>query len=152
MRRPLLYFLILLLPLLVSAACEPLNSGFEPQISAPQTACTSGQAQIEIGDGYQRILCGCAEPAGAMVPSAGSKDPALTCTVPSGTVVFFEYLSTVDRHQIISLASPSFPSSPISDPSDHPPLQIYGATFSPAGTYLYEDAFEPGTTGQIVAQ
>src|SRR5271154_7128069 len=77
------------------------------------TGCAAGQAMISVSDGYLETLCGCAE-AAPVYSGPGSR---LKCTVTSGTIVFFNYLATHAVHQIVSVGTPTFPSSGVSDPN-----------------------------------
>src|SRR5262245_45257887 len=97
--------------LLSATSC---GSGSREPLSTPalETACTPGQAQIAVGDGFQKNLCGCSE-AGGTQAFAGT---SLTCTVPAGTTVFFHYMATLLAHQIIPVGTPAMPASPVSDP------------------------------------
>jgi hypothetical protein len=109
--------------------------------------CATNQVQIAVNDGFIQNLCGCSEPAATIFPPA-----TLTCTVDAGTVVYFWYLGTTLRHQIHSSASPTFPTSPVSDPNNSNPIKVHVVTLNTAGTYDFEDIFEPSLSGSIIVQ
>lgn len=131
---------------LLTVSCNQTSTNSLP---GADTFCAAGSAQIQIGDGYQLILCGCAEPGGQVI---GSGSGTLTCTVPVGTEVFFFYQATHLTHQLIPSAGSAFPASPLSDPTAT--LAVTVDAFQPqvAETYGYVDAFNAGVVGQIVAQ
>jgi hypothetical protein len=142
--RPL-HFAVLLC-FLIGSSCVQVNP---PVVVQSDTVCQTGQAQIQISDGYFEDLCGCAEAAGTKVTSPGT----LTCTVPVNTVVFFYVVATITHHQIISTTGGSltFPSSPVSD-TDTGTIQPYGVPFNSAGTADFEDAYDTALQGQIIVQ
>jgi hypothetical protein len=126
-------------------------SGDSPstQIPLSSTTCASGTAAIEIGDGYMRILCGCSgtgEVDGRVYSSPGN----LTCHVAAaGTLVFFNYLTTILPHQVVSTGG-TFVSSPVFDPTNIMPVRTHAAAMSLAGTtYPFQDIYS-GMTGQII--
>lgn len=131
---------------LLMVSCNQTSQGSLP---GADTSCAVGSAQIAIGDGYQEVLCGCAEPGGQVI---GAGSGTLTCTVPVGTQVLFYYQATLLTHQLIPTPGSLFPASPLSDPTDT--LEVTVDAFQPqaAGTYGYVDAFNGGIVGQIVAQ
>ncbi|MGK5084894.1 hypothetical protein WDW37_16525 [Bdellovibrionota bacterium FG-1] len=115
--------------------------------AASDTSCVSGQAQIAIRDGFLQNLCGCNESAGQLIPT---QQGTLICTVPSGVTVFFHYLGTSLKHEIVSTGSPAFLSSPPSDPKAILSLPTHVVQFANPGTYSFEDAFDTGLQGQII--
>jgi hypothetical protein len=135
----------LLVGFLVSSGCDQISP---PVVTQADTACTPGQAQLQISDGYFKNLCGCVEPAGTLVPSPGT----LTCTVPVGTVVFFYVVAGFTHHQIISTTGGTltFPSGPVSDTGNTGEIQPYGVPFVTAGTADFEDAYDTALQGQII--
>ena len=119
-------------------------------IDASSTTCIPGVAEILVGDGFLQILCGCTLPteaAGSIFPPPGG----LTCHLPTReSVVFFYFFGAQNKHQIVPLVEGSFPSSPISDPTQESPIRAYSLQFStPSSVYGFEDAFT-GLTGQII--
>ena len=68
----------------------------------------------------------------------------------TGTVVFFNFHSTLLRHQILSIPSPQFASSALIEPASLTP--VHAVRFPDAGTYQYRDAFDPGILGSIIVQ
>jgi hypothetical protein len=133
--------------LALSASCAQT-----PEFAAVPTAdatCVAGSAQLQISDGYQQILCGCKEAGGQPI---GSGQGSATCTVPVGTQVFFYYLATHLKHQIMPADGVSFPASSLSDPSAKPETVVHAFQLTAAGTFPYIDAFDAGISGQIIAQ
>ena len=116
--------------------------------ASPQnTACPSQAAEIQILDGIARIQCGCLlEAKGAQSSLANP----LKCTVAAGSIVFFNFHGAQLEHQVISLPSPAFASSPLMEPRSNTP--VYALKFTVPGTYRYRDAFEPSIAGSIVVQ
>lgn len=114
------------------------------------TSCTSGQVQLEVNDGFLRNLCGCTETAGTFA-KAGTE---LTCTIVAGAYVSFNYLGTVQKHQIVSKGTPEFSPSPLSDPqvTAHTPIRYHGIALTIPGTYRFEDRFNSALSGQLVVQ
>jgi hypothetical protein len=140
---------ILLLLTLVGAA---LGTGCSSQptsnaVSTEQTQCSTGMAQLAVGDSSLHRMCGCNE--GTLLAPLGT---AVTCTVPVGTVVYFHYLATELQHAIVSKGAPQFISSPVSDPSDELPIRVHVIRMTTAGTYEFEDAFNTGISGRLIAQ
>lgn len=120
-------------------------------LASSATQCQAQVAQLAVGDGNIQRLCGCQEDAGVAGPVivAGT---AVTCTVNSGTTVYFNYTATQDTHQISSSGTPSFASSPVSDPMTRSAISVHAVTFSTAGTYAFEDAYFRAISGQIVVK
>jgi hypothetical protein len=118
-----------------------------PDVTPAETACTAGQAQIQVSDGYLEILCGCAETPNTIVTSPGT----LKCTVPVGTTVFFLYLNTHLEHQIISTGGIAFASGPPHQPGSFNNMTL-AVPCDSAGTSDFEDAFDSDIQGQIVIQ
>jgi hypothetical protein len=115
-------------------------------VSAAQTSCQAGQAQILVGDGYLQNLCGCQETPGIVNPPA-----VFQCTVPVNTSVLILFLANVTDHELVPQAGSSFVPSPISNPNDDLPSRGYAQSFSTAGTYGFVDAFNASVTGKIVS-
>ena len=118
-------------------------------INEALTSCAPGTASILVGDGFLQILCGCtlpSETSGTTVSASGN----LTCHLStSDTKLFFYYLGTTQRHQIIPTVPGSFLPSPISDPSRDPVIRVYVVQFTtPATVYGFEDAFTR-VSGQV---
>jgi hypothetical protein len=101
------------------------------------------------GDGFQEVLCGCQEASGQVV---GSSTGSLTCTVPVGTQIFFIYMATRLRHQIIPSNGTSFPASQISIPAAKPPILTHSFTLNVAGSFGYTDTYDSGIVGTFIAQ
>jgi hypothetical protein len=106
---------------------------------------TPSTAQVEVGDGYLRVLCGCTEPAGTLA-TAGS---SLTCTAPAGTTFFILFLTNHTRHQIVSTGAPAFPPSPVST-GDQGSITAHAFSLATPGTYAFRDSFNAALTGQLV--
>jgi plastocyanin len=134
---------------LTALGCGPQASDNLNTPGLADTSCRPGQAQILVGDGSLKNLCGCTETAGEMV---GVGAGPLNCSVAAGTIVFFLYHATVLQHQIVSTGTPAFISSAISDPKSLLTIHAHPAQFSAAGTYTYQDAFNLGLTGRIIVQ
>lgn len=117
--------------------------------STPASCVTAKIAQIVVLDGFLQNICGCQET--PKVTAAGS---SFVCTVPAGTVVYFQYSGTVLAHQLISNGTPSFPSSPLSDPGDlkHPLVRSHAVVMNSSGSYNFSDAFNGALSGVIVVQ
>ncbi len=138
-----------MLGLALAAACGQTTT----QTGTPgleQTNCSARVAQLAVRDGFIQNLCGCVEP--IVEPTPASPTTLVTCTVTAGTTVFFHYIATTLTHAIVSTGSPSFVSSPLSDPVAQTPYRIHGVLFDKAGTYRFEDAFNEGLQGRIVVQ
>jgi plastocyanin len=119
-----------------------------PSTTGCQAAASgaTASAAILVTDGTLQILCGCAEAGGTTV---GAGAGTLTCTVNAGTTVDFFVLKSRVPHMIQSTGSPAFVSSPpMNVPTNS--LRAYGVTFSTAGTYTYNDAYNSSLSGQIV--
>ena len=114
----------------------------------PTAGCSAQSAMIGVYDGLLRIFCGCAEAAGTVAVPPQS----LTCTISSGTMMVFFYDSPATRHQILSIGSPSFVSSPIYDPEDDSPVQTHSVVLNSTGTYSFVDAFQSNLGGQVIVQ
>jgi hypothetical protein len=112
------------------------------------TRCTAGQAQISVGEGFLRRVCGCQEGVGRIDPPS-----AADCTITANSVVFFSYASATSAHQIISQGVPSFPSSAVSDPiSAEIPVRSHAVRFRVTGDYIYKDSFNAALGGTIRVQ
>lgn len=112
--------------------------------TAPQSGCPTGTALIEVGDGFARIHCGCQE---AAFTTSSASNP-LTCTVASGTTVFFDYSAATLQHQIVASGTPDFAPSARWEPESS--FKAHPVQFTTSGTYGFKDLFHPATTGQIV--
>lgn len=138
------FLALLLLPFsALLASCENYQG---PVINPAGSQCTGGEAQIGVGDGFLQFLCGCTggSPTGTTLPAPAN----LTCHVPSGTTVFFQYIAIQDQHQIINSSGNFFPSGPIINP---PAVgQVSDATFTATGTYGFQDAFNNALQGSII--
>jgi plastocyanin len=140
MKNGILLFLAVFVLMAFSSCVSTTTSGNS------SSGCASGLAQIQVGDGFLEILCGCQEAGGVVVGTPAN----ITCTVPSGTVVLFLYLGTELEHQIVSSGGLSFPSSSVSNPQDPNPIRTAAAQFTASGTYDFQDAFNQGIQGKIV--
>jgi hypothetical protein len=131
------------------SACGP---SAQPGDALPgaDTTCAANSAQLAVGDGFQEILCGCAEPGGTVI--ASGTGVSVTCTIPVGTQVFFYYIGTKTKHQIMAADGVSFPSGPVSDPTDSVPVRVTSFQLTAAGSYPYNDAYDAGISGTLVAQ
>lgn len=117
-----------------------------PVAPQPSSGCTAGSAEILVGDGYLKNLCGCAEAAGTLAPAGTS----LTCTLSGSATVFFHYLGTQLQHQIAPVGTPAFVMSPVSDPLALAPIQVHAIQLSASGTYQFQDALNSALSGQLI--
>lgn len=124
------------------SACEYHPS---PNVTPGQTDCTAGEAEIQVSDSYFENLCGCVEPAGTITMSPGT----FTCTVQSGTVVFFLYINTHLEHQIVSTGGVPFASGSPNIPGTTNNTNL-AVQFTTVGTADFEDAFDTPLQGQII--
>lgn len=114
--------------------------------NSPETGCSSNAALIGVQDASLVRLCGCNEAAGAIVPPS-----TLTCTVPAGTHVHFQFLGTRQQHQIIFDAGANLPNGPMSIPDSESPIRGFAVQVTSSGTYGFSDAMLPGfLVGEIV--
>jgi hypothetical protein len=118
-------------------------------IDASLTNCSPGVAQIQVGDGFFRIFCGCTFPgeaAGTVFPAPGR----LTCHLPTNnSQVIFYFLGNVMKHQIIPVGPTTFAPSGLSDPNSDMPIRAHTVSFQTAATtYSFQDVIS-GMTGQI---
>ena len=114
------------------------------------TGCQAGTVALLVADGFLGNLCGCTgvnEADGTIFQSPAS----LTCHVSQGAnTVFFYYLGTTLRHQIVSTGSPTFVSSPISNPQEANRITVHAVSLpQTSATYHFIDIFS-GLTGQII--
>ncbi len=141
---------ILLPILLLSLGCGQ-DYTLNPTGIGQTASCTAGVAQIQIGDGYTRILCGCKLEASGSLFRPGE---TLNCTVDPGAQVVFRFETAQSYHQIIPApGSPSFlPMAPRL--ADNPNAQsAYVVTFStPATTFRFIDGYMPELKGNIIVQ
>jgi hypothetical protein len=110
------------------------------------TTCQSAQAQILVMDGFLKRLCGCVEASGTQVGVGTSLD----CTVAAGTTVFFHYVGTRMKHQIVPTVANSFTASAPRDPDRSDSVLAHGVVFNASGTYGYQDFYFPNLIGQII--
>lgn len=138
-----LFFIFSILSL---TACGPQTSGLE--ITRLSQVCDAGTAQIAIFDGFQKRICGCAEADNTII----GPEVTLTCSVATGTTVFFHFVGTTQPHQIQSSGSPAFLSSPVSSSliSKTTKAFSYGVKLDTAGTYSFVDTYSAATSGQII--
>jgi len=132
-----LFFLILFL-----TACGNTQS------ESASTDCTNAFAVISVLDGALLNECGCDEAAGTSTQAGET----FTCTIPANKSVLFDYSKAKDPHQIISVGSPSFTSSPISQSSQSHKILSHVDQFVSTGTYVFKDRFLETLQGQIVVR
>jgi hypothetical protein len=75
-------------------ACGVVNT------ASPSKSCSTGQAIIQVYDGFVQRTCGCQE-------GTGSFTTGLQCTIPHGTSVYFYYPGITVPHQIYISSQPS---------------------------------------------
>ncbi|MDR3605994.1 MAG: hypothetical protein P4M08_01280 [Oligoflexia bacterium] len=131
------------------SACEGDNTLNTQTIAPPVTSCSAGQAEILVQDGFLEDLCGCAEGDAVVY----NQPQPLTCTISSSTTVFFLFAGSELSHQILSVGTPFFVSSPLWDPSNSTTTNsTFAYQFMVPGTYEFKDAINPAMTGSIVVQ
>jgi hypothetical protein len=132
-------FSVALAALLLSSCAEMSI----PKPNAGGTGCGPGVAQIAIQDGLTQVLCGCNEPAaGPIVPPA-----TLTCTVESGTTLFFQFIANRAFHQVVPVGTPFFAPSTLERRE-----RVHAVIFSTPGSYQFQDSIDNRLTGVIVVQ
>lgn len=141
--------LALLLSFLTATGCGK-ESSLTPS-SSLQTQCSPDSASFLVSDGFIVNLCGCLgaqETAGTRY-TLQSATP-ITCHLKSTqSVVFFNFTGSVAPHQILSVGTPSFLSSPIRlGQKDQP--ESYPITFTQGpGTYSFTDPYTQ-ISGQLI--
>jgi hypothetical protein len=149
MKRLFIVRPLLLILLCLCISCGKANpTGYDP--SEPTKGCSANAAEIQVGDGFMRILCGCqgsGEENGKIFPYPGN----LTCHLGANqSVVFFNFIGIRSNHQIIADGSTPFHSTPVVTPSVLRPGFVYGVTFASGfSTFPFKDAFS-GMKGEIV--
>jgi hypothetical protein len=111
-------------------------------------ACRTGFAQMQIGEGYLILECGCAEGTGVVITQGTSA----TCTVNVGTRVVIGFGGARGRHQIVGEGSPDMGASTVIDPNQTGqfPVLPFVPNLPAAGTYNFRDVFNSSVFGQIV--
>ncbi|MEO7162205.1 MAG: hypothetical protein ABI041_04745 [Bdellovibrionia bacterium] len=113
------------------------------------TACQPGSAQILVGDGFLKPTCGCigTNESDRVYLAPGN----LICHLAtSNTRVFFHLWGTQIPHQIVSIGSSSFLSSPVMDLKVTPQLSSFVVSFpSPAATYEFREIYT-GIVGRFI--
>lgn len=119
---------------------------FKSPVRSGDSNCHTGLAQIGIGDGFIEYLCGCTgQPVGGTILYSPA---TVTCHVPAGTTVMFQYIGIHTKHQIINSSGLQFPSGA---PVDGTNVYVTPApTLTTPGTYGFSDAFNNGITGQLI--
>jgi hypothetical protein len=107
-----------------------------------ETACKDGSAQILVGDGFLKAVCGC--------QGAGESGKIYTVSTPltchlqdSNSTVFFQLWGAKQPHQFVPTSSTdSHVSTPILNPNSLPALSSTGITFSRGGkSYDYLEIY-----------
>jgi hypothetical protein len=109
------------------------------------TTCQPGSAEILVGDGYLKSVCGCSGSPETVTPPA-----SLTCSVPVNTTLFFLYAGTRLTHQIVPTVQDSLPASGVSSVKSL--IHSHTVIFAAPGTYGFYDNFNSAMVGQIVVQ
>lgn len=123
------------------AGCKVSDN--DPDLNA---ACTTGNAQIFVGEGYLRLACGCAEGTNVLVIQGS----AATCTVALGTRVLFHFSEARRRHQIVGVGSPNLGASDVVNPPDEAVFAAFAPSLPATGTYQFQDAFNAAVSGQLI--
>lgn len=110
--------------------------------------CPAHAAQILVFDGVLQTSCGCQE--GAAI-TANPPQP-LTCTIPTGSTVFFQYIGPNQTHQISPTNGTSFPPSPPYIPSSGNPVLTFTVVFNATGSYPFIDEYDAAMNGVIIVQ
>ena len=133
---PLIFFLL---------GCE------EALIPKTSTLCAKDVAQINIGDGYSFIACGCMEVGENNGTVLFFEDPLICHLDLAVSKLFFIYLPTnKTMHQITSDNS-LFNSSPLHNPESSNPIYFYYIPIPPTTTSIfYKDLYHPGIRGEII--
>ncbi len=127
------------LPILPTLALLVTACAADNPLTSDSTVCQPGSALVLLGDATLDRRCGCNEAALRFsMPTTG-----FTCTVARGTTVFFTLDGTLQSHQLVPTSGSQFPAGPLNAPS-------HAVTFSTAGTYGFQDAFNMLLNGQIV--
>lgn len=118
-------------------------------VAPAQTACQPNTAQIAVGDGFLQILCGCTQANEAPLTVFPTPEK-LTCHVQSAnTTVFFLFVNTKSRHQIVPTGPNFFQPSAVNNPSVDPVIISSATLLSQPGTvYSFEDLFS-GAPGEF---
>jgi hypothetical protein len=136
----------------LTIGCGPVgNIQSVATANSTSTPCSQGEAQIYVGDGFSRILCGCNGLGEADGTYFGGPAP-LTCQLASGNrQVLFLFPGVATRHQIVPSGVNSFVPSMVMGPGSDNSFYIYVATFPQGGlTYSFVDSFNQAINGQII--
>lgn len=126
-----------------------LGAGCKDDAGIPAASgCGTKTALIGVNDGYISILCGCDESAGTIKTDG----QPLTCTVPVGTWVVFDFSRNKLFHQIVPVGTPALVASGVSNPSAAEPLLSHSFQATSLATYAFKDQFQNGITGSIVTR
>ncbi len=134
------------LPFILATLSTACGNFAQLSVTPTNSTCQANQAQILVGDGFLKNLCGCTQTAGTQVGPGTSLD----CTVVAGTTVFFHYIGTRLKHQIAPTTSGSFVISPPRDPDNANSILAHAVTFQTSGTYGFQDLYFPQLIGQII--
>lgn len=134
--------------LVTSIGVSGCGSIFSPESGTHSinTQCQAGLAQIQLADGFSRVLCGCQ---GIQNGEAVMPPTVLNCTVNAGSQVWFRFEASLMPHQILSKGTPSFPHGVLVDPELFPVPPVHSVTFGTPGIYGFEDAINPSIQGTI---
>lgn len=113
--------------------------------------CLPKTAIIRVGDGFISSTCGCNEGNRTLLATDNTR---LDCTVTAGTEVTFSFSGAYLTHQIASINSPSFVSSPIFfyDTKKAATRSIHAVTFSTTGNFDFQDTYNSAIFGRIISQ
>ncbi len=139
--------LLQIFPILVFSAglvaCGPPLSGhFAPDaVERVGQGCAANLVVIRVIDGFMVTPCGCDEGNAGLLPS----DQALVCSFPSTSSVVVDFSAARLNHQLVrddyeQATSPYLPRSAGSSP-----IPTSALSFSTAGTYVFHDAYVPGS-------
>ncbi len=117
-----------------------------PSVS-PDTQCGPEVAQIQIGDGFLRIFCGCTQP-GENPGAVFRSGQELVCHLPTqNSQVIFYFLNNFIPHQVVSTGPNTFISSSVIQSRS---LTSHVVRFHvPSSTYGFVDSFT-AITGKII--
>ncbi len=131
------------------ASCGSGTGSDVAGLQQAQQSCPTGVVQVAVRDGMLQHLCGCQEPAG-QITAQGSVFNC-TFTVGSGVQLFVHYVATQLSHQIVPLGTPSFPPSPVHNPTESSPFLTHSFRIQASGTYRFQDQFNAALQGRFNA-
>jgi hypothetical protein len=133
----------------LSSSCgnNPGLGGFHTNTNS-ESQCKPRHAVVVVYDGFFENICGCQEPRALSEAIGGG----FRCTVSTGsTVVFLISKGLRSQHQLLPVGTPAINPSALVDPIQYPNGLGHAVTLDAPGTYQFQDAFFPGSLGELVA-